>query len=528
MHTKNVAQPYLQNTVQLIEKFVDEGVMSRDDAQKILGYGKNQKVDYKDFSKKLNSDGYKFIRGEVGSTDLFKIKQKMDNWLSTNKALSGMNSDQYKSYRDSSLKFGDYTRYLKADQQWRKETSFEVERELNRQGFKYAKHLYDDKGNLKSKKQFYNELIKSGDVSVDDLRKFKDKIKDANERRIFNNAMDQMAKVSPGVSGYGTALLAKVVRNLDKIGPGNWLMSAIEGSLDGDDLDYDKLVKAAGGVYTSGRIKKPLPGLSQLGEMSGSGLFTPKLNSTWVNPKDKSNSTKGNMWGIEAINDINKIDWGATDKNRVTFSGITKTAWDKGGRNDAGLAILNAIKKEMMTNKTKMGNFIVSASPIALNSNSKAAIIIKPDAEWLKGYVYTTKDGKATSGGIISQDQYNAIMQNGISYITDSNNLSSDLYTRSYQSPLQSYVDYYGSYKYHDPANPDYSFEIKRSKTTNDYMTKAQVPLYNPYTGETVLTDISENGYTLGSNLESLRFGTITEKFDQYKQFNIQLKNGEY
>jgi hypothetical protein len=439
-----------------------------------------------------------------------------------------MNSDQYKSYRDSSLKFGDYTRYLKADQQWRKETSFEVERELNRQGFKYAKHLYDDKGNLKSKKQFYNELIKSGDVSVDDLRKFKDKIKDANERRIFNNAMDQMAKVSPGVSGYGTALLAKVVRNLDKIGPGNWLMSAIEGSLDGDDLDYDKLVKAAGGVYTSGRIKKPLPGLSQLGEMSGSGLFTPKLNSTWVNPKDKSNSTKGNMWGIEAINDINKIDWGATDKNRVTFSGITKIAWDKGGRNDAGLAILNAIKKEMMTNKTKMGNFIVSASPIALNSNSKAAIIIKPDAEWLKGYVYTTKDGKATSGGIISQDQYNAIMQNGISYITDSNNLSSDLYTRSYQSPLQSYVDYYGSYKYHDPANPDYSFEIKRSKTTNDYMTKAQVPLYNPYTGETVLTDISENGYTLGSNLESLRFGTITEKFDQYKQFNIQLKNGEY
>jgi len=294
--------------------------------------------------------------------------------------------------------------------------------------------------------------------------------------------------------------------------------------------DYDNLVAAAGKVYTSGRIKKAPPGLSQLGEMSGTGLFTPSTNTAWVNPKDKSNSTKGNMWGVEAINDINKIDWGASDKNRVSFSGITKTAWDKGSRSDAGLALLNAIKKEMMTNKTKMGNFTVGVSPIALNSNSKAAVIIKPDAEWLKGYVYSkNKDGDITSGGIISQEQYNSIMQNGISYITDANNLSSDLYTRSYQSPLQSYVDYYGSYKYHDPANPDYSLEIKKSKTgTNDYITKAQVPLYNPYTGETVLTDISENGYTLGSNLESFRFGTVTDKFDQYKQFNIQLKNGNY
>jgi hypothetical protein len=536
MQTKQVAQPYLQNTVQLIEKFVEEGVMSKDDAQKILGYGKNQKVDYVDFSRKLNSEGYKFIRGEVGSKDLFNIKNKMDNWLSQNKALSGMDSEQYKQYRDSSLKFGDYTRYLKADQDWRKQTSYEVERELSRQGLKNTRELYDEAGNLRTREEYFKALSEKGVKSSGGSNR---ELKMAEYRTAMKEMNDLTKEYMGGKSGsaFDIAQARKKMKNDPRVQEIIAKKQRLSKELGGVSLvdvagasrDYDDLVKAAGKVYTSGRIKKPLPGLSQLGEMSGSGLFTPSTNTTWVNPKDKSNSTKGNMWGIEAINDINKIDWGASDKNRVTFSGITKTAWDKGGRNDAGLAILNAIKKEMMTNKTKMGNFTVGVSPIALNSNSKAAVIIKPDAEWLKGYVYTTKDGKATSAGIISQDQYNAIMQNGISYITDANNLSSDLYTRSYQSPLQSYVDYYGSYKYHDPANPDYSFEIQKSKTgTNDYMVKANIPLYNPDTGETVMTPIADNASNMGSNLEQIRFSTVTGMFDKYKDLNKQLKNGNY
>lgn len=530
MQTKNVAQPYLQSTVGLIEKFVENGQMSRDDAQKILGYGKNQKVDFSEFSKKLNSDGYKFIRGEVGSKDLFKIKQKMDNWLSQNKALSGMSSEQYSAYRDASLRFGDYTRYIKADQQWRQETSYEVERELSRQGFKHVQHLYDEKGNLRSEKDYLATLLKNKKISQEDLNDYYEYTgKTTNARDKAATIAGILAAASPGTLATGAMGLMGSISPTG-IATG-WLLNKARKEVKKvfkPDFDYDELVAAAGKVYTSGKIKKAPPGLSQLGSMSGTGLFTPATNTTWVNPKDKSNSTKGNMWGIEAINDINKIDWGASDKNRVTFSGITKGAWDKGSRNDAGLAILNAIKKEMITNKTKMGNFTVGVSPIALNSNSKAAVIIKPDSEWLKNYVYTTNKDGQKSAGIISQEQYNAIMQNGISYITDASNLSSDLYTRSYQSPLQSYIDYHGSYTYHDPANPDYALEIKKSKTSNEYLSKITVPLYNPYTGETVMTDVSENNYTLGSNLENFRFSTVSQKFPQYMELNKQLKNGQY
>jgi len=520
MQTKEVAQPYLQNTVALIDKFVRAGQMTKNEAQQILGYGKNQKIDHVKFADKLNSDGYKFIRGEVGSKDLFRIKQKMDNWLSSNKALSGMNSKEYSDYRDSSIRFGDYTRYLKADQEWRQTTSYEVERELSRQGFKHVKFLYDEKGNLRSKDEFYSALQEANKMSEKDVKKAKGYVRGqtSTTSKVLGYAGSALGIINPALLPVGSALAAGAGINkaLSYISP--------------TDVNYDDLVAAAGKVYTSGRIKKAPPGLAQLGTMSGTGLFTPGTNMTWVNPKDRSHSTKGNQWGIEAIRDIDKIDWGATDKNRVSFSGISKMAWDKGSRNDAGKVILDAIKAEMMKPKSKMGNFRVGASPIALNSNSKAAVIIHPDAEWLKNYVYSTnKEGDPTSAGVITQEQYNSILKNGISYITDAGNLTNDLYTRSYQSPLQSYVDYYKSYTYNDPADPRYSFKIEKNNIgSSDYIVSAEVPVYDPNTGTTKMLPMIDNSTTFGSNLEQFRDDFAKVMVPKYQSLNKQLKNGQY
>jgi hypothetical protein len=524
MQTKEVAQPYLQNTVALIDKFVRAGQMTKDEAQQILGYGKNQKIDHVKFADKLNSDGYNFIRGEVGSKDLFRIKQKMDNWLSSNKALSGMSSKEYSDYRDSSIRFGDYTRYLKADQEWRQTTSYEVERELSRQGFKHVKFLYDEKGNLRSKDEFYSALQEANKMSEKDVKKAKGYVRGqtSTTSKVLGYAGSTLGSalgiINPVLLPVGSVLAAGAGINkaLSYISP--------------TDVNYDDLVAAAGKVYTSGRIKKAPPGLAQLGTMSGTGLFTPGTNMTWVNPKDRSHSTKGNQWGIEAIRDIDKIDWGATDKNRVSFSGISKMAWDKGSRNDAGKVILDAIKAEMMKPKSKMGNFRVGASPIALNSNSKAAIIIHPDAEWLKNYVYSTnKEGDPTSAGVITQEQYNSILKNGISYITDAGNLTNDLYTRSYQSPLQSYVDYYKSYTYNDPADPRYSFKIEKNNIgSSDYIVSAEVPVYDPNTGTTKMLPMIDNTTTFGSNLEQFRDDFAKVMVPKYQSLNKQLKNGQY
>ena len=519
MQTKEVAQPYLQNTVALIDKFVRAGQMTRDEAQKILGYGKNQKIDHIKFSDKLNSDGYKFIRGEIGSKNLFGIKQKMDNWLSSNKALSGMTSTEYDAYKDSSIRFGDYTRYIKADQAWRQTTSYEVERELSRQGLKHVQFLYDEKGNLRSKNEFYNALEKGNKMSAADAKDAKSYVK------------GKASTIGSTYGKVGTALEIGASAILPLVAPlvgAGALVNKARNSYNPRDVDYDDLVEAAGKVYTSGRIKKAPPGLAQLGSMSGTGLFTPGTNTTWVNPKDRSHSTKGNQWGLEAIRDIDRIDWGAPDKNRISFSGISKTAWDKGSRADAGKVILDAIKAEMMTPKSKMGNFRVGASSMALNSNSKGAVIIHPDSEWLKNYVYSTnKEGKPTSAGVITQEQYNSILKNGISYITDANNLSNDLYTRSYQSPLQSYVDYYKSYTYKDPADSRYNFKIEKNTIgTGDYIINAELPVYDPNTGTTKMVSMIDNTTTFGSNLEQFRDNFSKEMVPKYKSFNKQNFNG--
>jgi hypothetical protein len=503
MHTANAAVPYLQNTVGMIKNLVKNGQMTEKEAKQILGYGKHQNITYTEFDQKLKGDAYKFIRGEVGSKDLAGIKNKMDSWLRNNKGLSLMNSQQYQAYADASSKFGDYTKYLKADQQWRKETSYQVETELSRQGFRGVKYLYDEKGNLRSEKEFYKALPQD----------LKDKFSNIRAETKGSTAWRDEFGVSDVTIGAGPTRVVSG-RSYDK------------------ELDYKELVKAAGNVYTSGKIKPPV-GIDQLGEMKGTGQFVANINSAFVNPKDKANRNKGNIFGIEALKNLNNLDWKAEDKNRVSFSGTSLSAWNKGGRNDAGISLLNSIRAELMNNKTKMNTFEVSVSPLAIGSSSKAAVIIHPDAEWLKGYVYKTdKDGKEITGtGLISPAQYNSILKNGISYITDAGSMNNTLYKSAFKSPLQSYVDFYkeDGYKYSDPADPRYSLQILKNEVgSGDYEFNVSYPVYDPNTGKMKNNTTSYSSVVFGNNLELGRDRIIKDIIPKTKQLNIQNYNGNY
>jgi hypothetical protein len=292
--------------------------------------------------------------------------------------------------------------------------------------------------------------------------------------------------------------------------------------------DYKELVAEAAKTYTSGRIKKAPPGLAQLGELTGTGKFSPGVSSTWVNPK--AHGTKSSVWMGEVFNDLSKMDWGAADKNRVTFQGISKTNWEgRGGennRNGIGKAIFEQIRSELTNPKTTMGNFRIGVAPIATGSLGKSAIVIHPDAEWLKKYVKTGKDGAGS--GLLTESLYNDILENGISYITDSKNMTNSMYKNSFQSPLQSYVDYYGKYTYSDPANPNYKMSItKNNLGTGDYTVTNGYPLWDPNEGKYKYNKISDNLTTFGTNLESGR-QMIINQFEEIKTLNKQLYNGDY
>jgi hypothetical protein len=538
MQTNESALPYLQNTVELVKDFVRNGQMTDKEAQQILGYGKNQKMGYVEFDQKLKGDAYKFIRGEIGSKDLAGIKNKMDSWLRNNNGLSLIGSDKYQAYANSSSKFGDYTRYLKADQQWRKDSAPLVVNELSRKGFKDAKHLYNEKGNLRSEKEYVNTLIKNKVITKDQAAAYI-----AQQKEKFGKAGYDAAVKLIGESDYWTAKGAQFLDVLDKANefgkiisnPIQYAGQKIYGALTNEKIDfnYNELVKAAGDVYSSDKIKKGPVGLPQLGTMTGSGQFVANINSAFVNPKDKANRNKGNVFGIEALKSLNNIDWKDDKYNRVTFGGTTLTAWNKGTRADAGIALLNNIRAELMNNKTKMNTFEVAVSPLAIGSSSKAAVIVYPDAEWLKQYVSKLdKDGKEIAGtGLISPNQYNAALKNGISYITDASNMNSNtLYKSAFQSPLQSYVDYFkDGYEYSDPADPRYSLQIKKNTVgAGDYEFNIKVPMYDASTGKTKIETISQSSTYFGNSLEAAKDIVIKDIIPKTKKLQIQNYNGNY
>lgn len=490
LQTESIAKPHLTNALTLIEKMVKEGTMSKQEAGKILSYGKNPNISVDLFSKKLNKYGSEWLRAEVGADDLAKINSRMNTWVSQNGQLSGLSTTEYKNFAVSSMKFQDYTNYLKADADWRKNTSYEVERDLRKQGYKYVDYLYDNKGNLRSQKDFYGALEKAGKINKSDAEKGKTYKKD------------------PVYVSMGPGLPAMPVESQP------------------ESVDYNQLVKAAGRVYTSGRVQKNVPGLDKLGTMSGTGKFTMGTTTTWVNPK--AHGTASTIWTAEAFKDLAKMDWGANDKNRVTFGGISKDTWNKRGemesKNNVGKALFEAIRGELTNPKTKMGNFRIGVSPIAIGSMNKAAIIIHPDAEWLKDYVKSGKEGTGT--GLISADEYNYILQNGISYITDSKDMTNTMYKSAFQSPLQSYVDQVGSYTYSDPRNENYKFTIEKNKLgTGDYTTSTSFPLWNPEKGKYEYETEVENTSNLGTNLESTR-DMMPDQFDAIMDLNKQLSNG--
>lgn len=490
LQTENIARPHLTNALTLIEKMVKEGTMSKEEAGKILSYGKNPNISVDLFSKKLNKYGSEWLRAEVGADDLAKINSRMNTWVSQNGQLSGLSTAEYKNFAVSSMKFQDYTNYLKADADWRKQTSYEVERDLRKQGYKYVDYLYDNKGNLRSQKDFYGALEKAGKINKSEAEKGKAYKKD------------------PVYVSMGSALPAMTVESQP------------------ESVDYFQLVKAAGNVYTSGRVQKNVPGLDKLGTMSGTGKFTMGTTTTWVNPK--AHGTASTIWTAEAFKDLAKMDWGANDKNRVTFGGLSKDTWNKRGemesKNSVGKALFEAIRGELTNPKTKMGNFRIGVSPIATGSMNKAAIIIHPDAEWLKNYVKSGKEGTGT--GLINQDEYNYILQNGISYITDAKDMTNTMYKSAFQSPLQSYVDQVGSYTYSDPRNENYKFTIEKNKLgTGDYTTSTSFPLWNPEKGKYEYETEVENTSNLGTNLESTR-DMMPDQFDAIMDLNKQLSNG--
>jgi hypothetical protein len=491
IQSENVAKPFLKNTLTLMEDLIREGQMTQEEASKILSYGKNPKISINKFNDKLDKYGAQWLRNEVGADDLNNIQTRMNTWLSHNGQLSGVSGQEYIDYQKSSLKFKDYTNYLKADVKWRKESSKVVVQDLYRQGYKNAEFLYDEKGNKRSEKEFTAALIKANKIKKSDKYSQPDKINFAP--LMSSEAVNEKAPTKAQV-------------------------------------DYNELVNAAAGVYSSGKVKAP-EGFGRLGKMTGSGLSTgnviPGANTTWVNPK--AHGTKSTVWAAENFRTLANIDWSDDTKNRGSLTGINKESWNNhdAETNAKVKSVFDLIKAELTKPNTKMANFRMTVSPIAAGSLNKSAITVYPDAEWLKTQVKSGKDN--TGPGVLTTEDYNNAIKNGFSYIVDSKTLATNsMYKAAFQSPLESYIHTNKKYEYSDPANPNYKFSIAPNKIgTSDYTVLVGYPFYNVNTGKYDYISDSFSTTTLGGNLETTR-EMLINNFESYKTLNKNLYNGRY
>jgi hypothetical protein len=392
--------------------------------------------------------------------------------------------------------------YVQSSDQWKMETSKGVETNLKKQGLKYAEFLYDKHGNLRSEAQFkeavesvYGKKV-SGELGINP----NDAIRVGN--RVQNprlNAVDVIPTAQEKRERY------------------NESSAKYESS-------YDALVKAASAAYSNPKVVTPPMRITKGPVDAGTGLSSTQVSSITVNPRGNSG---GKAHFYDVVRDLENFDWNGKS-DRATFNGIGKGAydgWTEKNRNKEMRYLLDAMKADMQKGKnSKLSLFTVSVSPIAGGRGDKAAIIIKPNKEWVDQFRSSAK-GK---DNYLTNDQANALMQNGMSFMMDAGKMKSTMYRSAFDSPLQTYVNTHeNGYTYNNiGGDPMKSYHIKKNDLgTGDYTITMTYPQYNPEKGILEQKTYVSNNVYQGTNLESNRDQMVFGYMDQTDEMNAYLYN---
>jgi hypothetical protein len=532
--TASTAVPYFNGVLSQLDMLKRAGKISDAQISQILSYnGKKMTIDQ--FQKAITNatpdEQYKFIRGTLGVNGLSQISNNFDAWIRSNSQLKEV-AQNMSTYKSLSLAMNDYVGVLKEDQKWRKESSKVVIQQLEAQGMKEAKYLYDENGNVRSRDAFY-EILKSQGKSTGDAKR-DSKLAEYKKLNEESYRITRSYLGDEGVSFYNMAQARRKAANdprLKEIAAKKEKISREIGGVSmadlgkGSESHYDKLLTAAGKAYENTQVIKAPPGIGSLGSMSGTGLFTPGVQSIFVSPK--AIGTAGNAYFREFARDVNGIDFGDIGKYQVSFTGATKGGADLARENADINAIGEKLIKDLIANanygKGKMLPFKLSAQAIAANNAGKSAMIITPDKDWLKTYLATDKEG---TNNLITTEMYNNILKNGISVIGDTKSFNNTLLTSAYQDPLQMYVDRNKEgYTWTDPNGYGSWTVQKNDFGTSEYITTTNIKIYDPNIKDYVERQAVEYA-NFGNKLTAQRDAIVIDMFDRIAYENTIRYNG--
>ena len=538
MTKQDLLDPYFKTTFAVLDQAIAGKKISKEDAGKILGYNKNQNISLDDFIKKYNTYGDPWLRKQVGSKGIRDIRNKMNEWVGDNRELSlfsqnGEKTPIYKQYRDANMKMHDYMLYIKADEDWRKESSKSVVTDLTRDGYEKAKFLYNDQGNLRSEKEYINELLKNKAISKEDYAAHLAKVKKEKGEDAYNGYVALASKFL-GKDPQWAKMLNNINSYLEPIvNPKTYIAKKIyKGVTEGSsNFDYNTLVTEAGKSYSSEKVIKKAPArIPTKGPTDpGTGLYTIGTSLISVNPKGFS---LGKAKWNEVANDLSGFDWsGKTD--RVSLYGISKDVYDKSGNkhNDMGRAVFEKMRQDMQKGKSSLNVFELEVAPIAGASGRTSAVIVKPNAEWIKANTskLNSKNG-VTEAGLFTPTEAQAIMKNGLTYFMDNRKMNNSMYKSAYQSPIESYVEIFDKYEVNNiGGDPMKSFKVEKNTLgTGDFTTTVSYPIFNPDTGKMEQEIYKNNIGLTGENLTTLRNNIVYNLMDDMDfQNTLEFNNFE-
>jgi hypothetical protein len=488
--TNTYGVPYIQESLALIDRAVKQGVMTEAQADKILHTEKDKGMTRAKFKEGLSGNADAFLKNTVGTNSLKWISNKLDWWVANNKNVSLIAKESNQGYTKASSDFKDYVGYLEADKNWRKDAANQVEQKLKSQGLKGAQFLYRPDGTLRSEEEFY-------------------KVSGAGTKPGAYNNWDKAS----------TLLWDVDVRSYMKgpVAMGTDIASAYaKGAEDKKHSGiYGDLVKASAVAWRSSSIKTPtaIPGLaaSGLGDMTTSGVFTPGRQSIHVAPL--AFGTKGNAYFHEFERDFRKLDF---SNSSISFNGthLNDDGDIRSAQTQSGKRLISDIILAMNDTKSKYKNFKMSSQVVANNNPNMGAMIIHPDAEWLADYIKT----KQGSGLLDAETDYNDILNNGISIVSESKNWSNGLFTSSYLDPIASIVESNPDGYHWQSPDQNTSWHVTKNDTgTGDYNLETNYRLLDHDNGTMHDYTIYDNMTVQGNNLSKAKMNTmgISQKVNQ-------------
>lgn len=219
--------------------------------------------------------------------------------------------------------------------------------------------------------------------------------------------------------------------------------------------------------------------------IQGSEYALTSGNATGLTVFPNAYGTPNRTIWTETMEDVNNMSTLlASGGAKISFNGLQPEG--SGDNTQTGLAVLSYLNNRMASKDKKPGNFEIYQSQIALENPQKGAMIIYPNAEDLKDLVGTDK-----SPGIITAEERNAIIKNGISIIGPRNSFNNFLFKESGITPLEAQINANGSYEYKNPGGSGY-YNITRAG--DGYNITGKLNQRDANTGEMTTSDINQIG----------------------------------